>query len=100
MTGIHPRAPYFIECNPTRFPSGSWKRAKWPYSSVIFVLGTTILPPAGSMRSRDSARSSPAVRAAFLQIYREATGASVEAAEAWADEIEREGTRYVADVFV
>lgn len=47
----------------------------------------------------DGQHMAPAVRAAFLKIYREATGATPEAAEAWADRIEREGTRYVADVF-
>ena len=57
-----PFSIYLIECRPTRFPSVSWKRAKWPYSSVIIVLGTTIFPPAGSMRSSDSFRSSPAFR--------------------------------------
>ena len=62
MLDPYPISVYFIECSPTRFPSVSRKRAKWPYSSVIFDFGTTILPPAGSTRSRDSFKSSPALR--------------------------------------
>ena len=62
MLDPYPISVYFIECSPRMFPSVSWKRAKWPYSSVIFVFGTTILPPAGSTRSSDSFKSSPALR--------------------------------------
>lgn len=41
----------------------------------------------------------PAVRETFVRIYREAMQVSDEAAHAWADEMEREQSRYVADVF-
>jgi cytochrome P450/NADPH-cytochrome P450 reductase len=47
----------------------------------------------------DGEKMAPAVRDAFLNIYREATGASSDEAQAWADRIERESVRYVADVF-
>ena len=41
----------------------------------------------------------PAVRETFIRIYCEAMQVSEEAANAWADDIEREHGRYVADVF-
>ncbi len=47
----------------------------------------------------DGKRMAPAVRETFVRIYEEATGASAEAASAWADELERTSSRYVADVF-
>ena len=47
----------------------------------------------------DGKRMAPAVRDTFVRIYQEAVGASVEAAEAWVDKIERETGRYVSDVF-
>jgi len=47
----------------------------------------------------DGERMAPAVRETFIRIYREAMQVSEEAANAWADEIEREHGRYVADVF-
>ncbi|MBP0614416.1 bifunctional cytochrome P450/NADPH--P450 reductase [Jiella mangrovi] len=47
----------------------------------------------------DGTRMAAAVRDTFLRIYQEAMNASREAAEAWAEKIEREATRYVADVF-
>jgi cytochrome P450 / NADPH-cytochrome P450 reductase len=47
----------------------------------------------------DGQRMAPAVRAAFVQMYQEAVQCSPEAAEAWASEVERSRTRYVADVF-
>jgi cytochrome P450/NADPH-cytochrome P450 reductase len=47
----------------------------------------------------DGERMAPAVRATFVRIYRDAMGVSAAAAEAWADKVERETGRYVADVF-
>lgn len=47
----------------------------------------------------DGERMAPAVRDNFVRIYREAMQVSDEAAHAWADEMEREHGRYVADVF-
>lgn len=47
----------------------------------------------------DGERMAPAVRETFIRIYREAMQVSEEAANAWADDIEREHGRYVADVF-
>ncbi|MDQ0394926.1 bifunctional cytochrome P450/NADPH--P450 reductase [Labrys monachus] len=47
----------------------------------------------------DGEHMAPNVRATFLRIYREATKASAEEAEAWADKMERAYSRYVADVF-
>jgi cytochrome P450 / NADPH-cytochrome P450 reductase len=41
----------------------------------------------------------PAVRSTLVHIYRDATAASETDAEHWADDIEREQGRYVADVF-
>ena len=41
----------------------------------------------------------PAVRATFVRIYQDAKGVGAEAAEAWAERVERETGRYVADVF-
>ncbi|TWB46419.1 cytochrome P450/NADPH-cytochrome P450 reductase [Rhizobium sp. ERR 922] len=47
----------------------------------------------------DGEKMAPAVRETFLKIYRSATGASLEEAQCWAEQIEREAIRYVADVF-
>lgn len=47
----------------------------------------------------DGKRMAPAVRETFVQIYQEAVGVTVEAAELWMDRIERDSGRYVADVF-
>lgn len=47
----------------------------------------------------DGQRMAPAVRAALINIYREASGVSEEAAQAWADEVEHERGRFVSDVF-
>jgi len=47
----------------------------------------------------DGRYMAPAVREAFLKIYSHATGATPEAAAEWADKVERETGRYVADVF-
>lgn len=47
----------------------------------------------------DGERMAPAVRAAFVQMYQEAVQCSPDEAEAWASEVERTRTRYVADVF-
>jgi cytochrome P450/NADPH-cytochrome P450 reductase len=41
----------------------------------------------------------PAVRDTFVQIYRDATGSTPQQAQDWADTIERDTGRYVADVF-
>lgn len=41
----------------------------------------------------------PEVRATLLDIYQEVSGAPEAEAERWADEVEREHDRYVADVF-
>ncbi|KQP40076.1 cytochrome [Methylobacterium sp. Leaf104] len=47
----------------------------------------------------DGERMAPAVRETCVRIYREAKGVTQEAAEAWAEEVERETGRYVADLF-
>lgn len=47
----------------------------------------------------DGRRMAPAVRRTFVDIYREATGVTTEEADRWADAIERDTGRYVADVF-
>ena len=47
----------------------------------------------------DGRRMVPAVREAFVAMYQEATQSTPEAAEAWANEVERTSSRYVADVF-
>ncbi|MEE7501949.1 bifunctional cytochrome P450/NADPH--P450 reductase [Methylobacterium mesophilicum] len=47
----------------------------------------------------DGERMAPAVRDTCVRIYREAKGVTPEDAEAWADKVERETGRYVADVF-
>ena len=47
----------------------------------------------------DGKRMAPAVRETFVRIYQEAARVSFEAANSWADELERTSTRYVADVF-
>ena len=47
----------------------------------------------------DGRHMAPAVRETFIAIYREASGAGEQEAEAWADRVERETGRYVADVF-
>jgi cytochrome P450/NADPH-cytochrome P450 reductase len=47
----------------------------------------------------DGRRMAPAVHDTCVRIYREATGASEEDAEAWMTAMEREHARYVADVF-
>ena len=47
----------------------------------------------------DGVRMAPEVRATFVRIYSEALKTSPEEAEAWADRMEHETGRYVADVF-
>ncbi|MFD0938603.1 cytochrome, partial [Methylobacterium trifolii] len=47
----------------------------------------------------DGVRMAPAVRETFLAIYRDATGASAEAAAEWGEAFERETNRYAVDVF-
>ena len=47
----------------------------------------------------DGEAMAPSVRQTLLDVYREATGASQERAEEWAEVVEREQGRYVADVF-
>jgi cytochrome P450/NADPH-cytochrome P450 reductase len=47
----------------------------------------------------DGEHMAPAVRATFVQIYQDALGVSADEAATWADKIERETGRYVADVF-
>ncbi|WP_185984516.1 bifunctional cytochrome P450/NADPH--P450 reductase [Aureimonas mangrovi] len=47
----------------------------------------------------DGRHMAPAVRQTLVHIFREATGAGEAEAELWADTIEREHGRYVADVF-
>lgn len=47
----------------------------------------------------DGLHMAPAVRQTLTDIYREATGEPAEAAEAWAEDMERTHGRYVADVF-
>jgi cytochrome P450/NADPH-cytochrome P450 reductase len=47
----------------------------------------------------DGERMAPAVRETFVRIYREAMQVSEDVASAWAEVIEREHGRYVADVF-
>lgn len=47
----------------------------------------------------DGKRMAPAVRETFVAILREATGSTAEEASVWADRLERESGRYVADVF-
>jgi cytochrome P450/NADPH-cytochrome P450 reductase len=47
----------------------------------------------------DGQHMAPAVRETFVRMYQEEMQCSLEDAEAWADELERTSTRYVADVF-
>ncbi|WP_211878993.1 bifunctional cytochrome P450/NADPH--P450 reductase [Pseudarthrobacter albicanus] len=47
----------------------------------------------------DGKNMAPQVRDTCARIYREATGASEEDADAWMDEVERTHGRYVADIF-
>ncbi|MFN4271325.1 MAG: bifunctional cytochrome P450/NADPH--P450 reductase [Aliihoeflea sp.] len=47
----------------------------------------------------DGRHMAPAVRQTLIRIYRETTGASETEADRWADQVEREHGRYVADVF-
>ncbi|TAA26805.1 bifunctional cytochrome P450/NADPH--P450 reductase [Pseudoxanthomonas winnipegensis] len=54
--------------------------------AVVFVCG-------------DGEHMAPAVRDTFVRIYRESMGVSEAQANAWADRVEREHGRYVADIF-
>ncbi len=47
----------------------------------------------------DGQRMAPAVRATFVRIYADALEVTEEEADLWADKIEHETSRYVADVF-
>lgn len=47
----------------------------------------------------DGRNMAPAAREALVRIYQEATGVTEDAAERWAEVVEREHGRYVADVF-
>lgn len=48
----------------------------------------------------DGQHMAPAVRETLIRIYRQATNVDEASAEAWADAVEREHGRYVADVFI
>lgn len=48
----------------------------------------------------DGLHMAPAVRRTLIDIYREETGSAQEEANMWADSMERDHGRYVADVFV
>ena len=54
--------------------------------AIIFVCG-------------DGKRMAPAVRDTLIKIYQEETKVTLEKAEKWANEIEKEGVRYVTDTF-
>ena len=47
----------------------------------------------------DGKYMAPAVRETFIKIYQEESGVSAEEAMTWAGEIEKQGVRYVTDVF-
>jgi cytochrome P450/NADPH-cytochrome P450 reductase len=47
----------------------------------------------------DGRRMAPAVYDTCLRIYREATGATAEAAEQWLAQMQRTHARHIADVF-
>jgi cytochrome P450/NADPH-cytochrome P450 reductase len=59
----------------------------------LFLQGATVFV------CGDGRHMAPAVRETFLRIYSDVTGASKDAAAAWADQIERDHARYVSDVF-
>ncbi len=59
----------------------------------LFLQGATVFV------CGDGRHMAPAVRETFLRIYSDVTGASNEAAAAWADQMERDHARYVSDVF-
>ncbi|WP_156842196.1 bifunctional cytochrome P450/NADPH--P450 reductase [Novosphingobium aquimarinum] len=59
----------------------------------LFLQGATVFV------CGDGRHMAPAVRETFLRIYRDVTGASEDAAAAWADQMERDHARYVSDVF-
>ncbi|QNH19757.1 Bifunctional cytochrome P450/NADPH--P450 reductase 2 [Xanthomonas sp. GW] len=61
--------------------------------SALFQQGATVFV------CGDGEHMAPAVRDTFVRIYRDSMGVSDEAANAWADRIEREHGRYVADIF-
>jgi cytochrome P450/NADPH-cytochrome P450 reductase len=61
--------------------------------SALFQQGATVFV------CGDGEHMAPAVRDTFVRIYRDSMGVSTEAANAWADRIEREHGRYVADIF-
>jgi cytochrome P450/NADPH-cytochrome P450 reductase len=48
----------------------------------------------------DGKNMAPAVRSTLVQIYRTSTNSTQEEADLWADTMERERGRYVADIFI
>lgn len=98
--------------------------AEWERRGVVAVLPTFMNQPDGEIRfvqhrvwaerarvaelfaaggtvfvCGDGKNMAPAVRDTLISIYRETTGAGDADAELWADTVEREHGRYVADVF-
>ncbi|WP_369981622.1 diflavin oxidoreductase [Xanthomonas bundabergensis] len=61
--------------------------------SALFQQGATVFV------CGDGEHMAPAVCDTFVRIYRDSMGVSAEDANAWADRIEREHGRYVADIF-
>ncbi len=61
--------------------------------SALFQQGATVYV------CGDGEHMAPAVRDTFVRIYRDSMGVSADAANAWADRMEREHGRYVADIF-
>jgi cytochrome P450/NADPH-cytochrome P450 reductase len=88
---VHPAFSKAPDGEVTYVQDGVWRRREavaelFRDGATVFVCG-------------DGARMAPAVRATFVRIYQAALGVSAEEAEAWADKVERETGRYVADVF-
>jgi len=88
---VHPAFSEAPDAEVTFVQHRVWQRrdavtALFRCGAIVFVCG-------------DGARMAPAVRATFVRIYQDALGVCVEEAEAWADKVERETGRYVADVF-
>ena len=63
------------------------------------TVGPTVRDGAIVYLCGDGQYMAPAVRDTLMRIYRDATGVSAEAAQTWADTMQREYGRYVEDIF-
>lgn len=84
----------------SRYPDGEVKYVQHRLWTARAAVTDLVRQGATFYVCGDGARMAPAVRETFVRIHQDATGVTFDAAEEWAERMERETGRYVADVFV